>query len=206
MRFSSSPSIGSREVLNLGDVHAADAAMRGPARDQAHQTHEGNARGMHVILALDGADHAVKPLPPFEASTTAAGTEHDTKNYGNQPETLHWSPPFLSLSSTCRHPCRAVLVARLPVAQRAQAGDAIQLAELIHADRPQDEHDRQLLRLGGQNEHAVRLAVDQLHHDVGGLAGLALAFAHHRRPLGGLKVLAQRVDLSIEYWPSLSNS
>src|SRR5271166_66917 len=51
---------GPGEVLELGDVHLTHAAMRGFAREQTCQAHERDTRGAHVILLLDGVDHAVE--------------------------------------------------------------------------------------------------------------------------------------------------
>src|SRR5208337_3390970 len=84
----------SAEVVKLRHVQVAYALVRGLARDEADEAKKGNARGMRVVAALNGADDAVK------ATLAAAGEDDDwnqqsEKADGNPEKPLHWSPPFL---------------------------------------------------------------------------------------------------------------
>src|SRR6202034_402374 len=49
-----------REALKLRDVQIRDSLVRSLARDEADEPHERDARGMHVVAALDAVDHAVE--------------------------------------------------------------------------------------------------------------------------------------------------
>src|SRR5271157_646161 len=84
------------KVLKLRHVHVAHARLHGFAGNQTDEAHEGNARGAHMVAALDGTHHAVK--------AAVAGGQHghrnqeDRKYDGKNQQPSHWSPPFLSLS------------------------------------------------------------------------------------------------------------
>src|SRR5512146_311500 len=77
----------------------------------------------------------------------------------------------------------------------AETGYALDLAEFIHSDGAEDEHDCEFLWLSGEDEQAARFAVNQLDHDVGRFAGLALALFNHGRPLGRVEGTANLLNV-----------
>src|SRR6266568_9369838 len=68
----------------------------------------------------------------------------------------------------------------LHATERAETANALQLAEVVHADGAEDEHDGQFLGFDFKDEHAVGFAVYELDHDVGGFSALLAGLANDR--------------------------
>ena len=73
------------KVLELCHMQAANAIVRGSARNQADQSHERNTRGVDVVLALNGVNNAVKP------TVTGGGKHNRGGNQQNDGGKAEWS-------------------------------------------------------------------------------------------------------------------